>query len=64
MPNVFFVLAFIAFSVCGSLCLRVAGVRGGAPGIYFFAAGNLIGFIGTIFIGMIYPIFAMQDYIK
>lgn len=50
MPNAFFVLAFIAFSVSGSLCLRVAGDRGGAQGIYFFAAGNVIGFIGTIFL--------------
>lgn len=30
------------------------------PVMLFFIAG----FIGTIFIGMIYPIFAMQDYIK
>jgi type II secretory pathway component PulF len=30
------------------------------PLMLFFIAG----FIGTIFIGMIYPIFAMQDYIK
>jgi type II secretory pathway component PulF len=30
------------------------------PLMLFFIAG----FIGTIFIGMIYPIFSLQDYIK
>jgi len=50
MPNAFFVLAFIGFSVAGSLCLRVAGERGGVPGVWFFAAGNAIGFVGTIFL--------------
>lgn len=41
------VLAFIAFSVTGSLCLRVAGQHHGGPAVAWFIAGNASGFVAA-----------------
>jgi multidrug transporter EmrE-like cation transporter len=49
-PTALFVAGFVAFWVNGGLCLRMAAERSGAAALGFFAAGNVIGFCGTIFL--------------
>lgn len=45
-----FVAGFVVFQVNGSLCLRMAAERTGVNALAFFAAGNVIGLCGTIFL--------------
>jgi multidrug transporter EmrE-like cation transporter len=44
------IIGFIVFQVSGSLCLRMASERSGLSAFYFFAAGNAVGFVGTVFL--------------
>ncbi len=44
LPAGVLVPAFIAFSVTGSLCLKLASQRSGLPAVAVFMAGNVIGF--------------------
>ena len=43
----FLVVAFITFSVAGSLLLRVAGQHQGWPAVLIFILGNISGFVAA-----------------
>jgi len=53
--TMWFVIGFVAFQVNGSLCLRMAAERTGVGALAFFAAGNVIGFCGTVFLTLALP---------
>ncbi len=48
LPTALFVAGFVAFWVNGGLCLKMAAERSGWAAFGFFAAGNAIGFCGTV----------------
>jgi multidrug transporter EmrE-like cation transporter len=50
LPAGIFIASFVFLSATGSLCLRVASQRSGPEALGFFAAGNVVGFFGTIFL--------------
>jgi len=46
--TILMILGFVVFYVGDNVCLRYASQRAGWPAFWWFAAGNVLGFIATI----------------